>query len=79
MQLHPAVAFAVPRSGGSLVGALLALPSVAVLQTTISSLLPRPCYRRHRLTLNQPDGKRGWTREPRVYGARRDVVTFDRR
>ena len=42
-------------------------------------VLAGPCYRRRRLTLNQPDRKRGWTREPRVYGARRDVVTFDRR
>jgi hypothetical protein len=51
MQLHPAVAFTAARLGrparppgsaarlGGLVGALLALPAVAVLQTTISSYL----------------------------------------
>ena len=86
MQLHPAVAFAAARLGrparppGS--AAWSAPSSRCRAWVFFRPRFPRtcgPCYRRRRLTLNQPDGRRGWTREPRVYGALRDVVTFDRR
>jgi hypothetical protein len=44
MQLHPAVAFGAALAGGSisgLLGAFMALPAAAVIQSTISTYLKR--------------------------------------
>jgi predicted PurR-regulated permease PerM len=76
MQLHPAVAFAAALAGawlGGLLGALIALPAVAVLQATISTYAQRHEILETELTLDQTGGNRDRPRERRGPPAPRET------